>query len=84
MLAHKITDEFEQKLLSSIGSSEDVLFYWSMLSADADEDDAKTLLKMVIEHNLWFCICQLLDWTSLQENTPEIDRNVQDSSSPTD
>ena len=61
MLAHKITDELEQKFLSSIGSNEDVLFYWSMLSADAGEDDAKTLLKKVIEHNLWFCICQLLD-----------------------
>ena len=37
MPAHKIT----QKLLSSIALNEDVLFYWSMLPADADEEDAR-------------------------------------------
>ena len=41
MPAHKITDAFKQKLLSSIASNEDVLFYWSMLPADADEEDAR-------------------------------------------
>ena len=41
MPAHKITDAFKQKLLSSIASNEDVLFYWSMLSADADEEDTR-------------------------------------------
>ena len=54
MPAHKITDSFKQKLLSSIASNEDVLFYWSMLSADADEEDTQTLLKMMIE--LWVTI----------------------------
>ena len=42
------------ELLSSIASNEDVLFYWSRLSADADEEDAQTLLKMVVE--LWVTI----------------------------
>ena len=52
--AHKITDGFKQKLISSIASNEDVLFHWSVLTADAEEEDAQTLLKMVIE--LWVTI----------------------------
>ena len=43
-LAHKITDGFKEKLLSSILLR---MKMWSMLSADADEEDAQTLLKMV-------------------------------------
>ena len=46
--AHMITDGFKQKLLGSIGSNEDILSHWRSLSADADEEDAQTLLKMVI------------------------------------
>ena len=41
---HKTMDGFKQKLLNSIALNEDVLFYWSMLSADAGEEDAQTLL----------------------------------------
>ena len=91
--AHKITDGFKQKLLSSIASNEDVLFYWSMLSADADEEDAQTLLKMVIE--LWVTIRGFAfasSWIELYKQASKktiqrskaLRRNVQDSSSATD
>ena len=91
--AHKITDGFKQKLLSSIASNEDVLFYWSMLSADADEEDAQTLLKMVIE--LWVTIRGFAfasSWIELYKQASKktiqrskaLRRNVQDSSSTTD
>ena len=91
--AHKITDGFKQKLLSSIASNEDVLFYWSMLSADADEEDAQTLLKMIIE--LWTTIrgfAYVSSWIELYKQTSKktiqrskaLRRNLQDSSSATD
>ena len=48
-LAHKTTKVFKQKLLSIALLRMNVLFYWSMLSTDADEEDIQTLLKMVIE-----------------------------------
>ena len=92
MPAHKITDGFKQKLLSSIASNEDVLFYWSMLSADADEEDAQTLLKMMIE--LWVTIRGFAfasSWIELHKQASKktiqrskaLRRNVQDSSSAT-
>ena len=93
MPAHKITDGFKQKLISSIASNEDVLFYWSILSADADEEDAQTLLKMVIE--LWITICGFAfasSWIEMYKQASKktiqrskaLRRNLQDSSSATD
>ena len=92
MPTHKITDGFKQKLLSSIASNEDALFYWSMLSADADEEDAQTLLKMMIE--LWVTIRGFAfasSWIELHKQASKktiqrskaLRRNVQDSSSST-
>ena len=43
----------------SIASNEDVLFYWSMLSTDADEEDTQTLLKMVIKLQTTICALHL-------------------------
>ena len=79
--------------ISSIASNEDVLFYWSMLLADADEEDAQTILKMVIE--LWTKIRSFAfasSWIELYKQTSRktiqrlkaLRRNVQDSSSATD
>ena len=90
--AHKITNGFKQKLLSSIALNEDVLFYWSMLSADVEED-AQTLLKMITE--LWTTIrgfAYVSSWIELYKQASKktiqrskaLCRNLQDSSSATD
>ena len=91
--AHMITDGFKQKLLGSIGSNEDVLSLWRSLSADADEEDAQTLLKMVIE--LWVTIRGFAfasSWIELHKQATKktiqrskaLRRNVQTTSSATD
>lgn len=44
----------KEKATESISKDEDVLFYWSLVSVNWEEEDAKTLLCMIIEH--WITI----------------------------
>ncbi len=50
----QMTPGFKDKLTSNISLNKDVLFYWSMLSIELDQEEEKTLLTMII--NLWVTI----------------------------
>ena len=40
----------KEKAMEKIGSNDDVLFYWSMISVNWEVEEADVLLKMIIEH----------------------------------
>ncbi len=47
--ANKVGDGFKQKVLESIIKNEDVLFYWTLVATDWEEEEASVLLEMVAE-----------------------------------
>ena len=53
--AQSISEGNKSSLMEVIARNEDVLFFWSILSAEWEEEEEQTLLSMVIE--LWITIC---------------------------
>ena len=52
--APNITDGSKQTLVEHISCDEDVLFFWSILSAEWEEEEERTLFTMIIE--MWITI----------------------------
>ena len=46
---HKMTDGFKEKVLKSIIENEDVLFYWTIIATDWEEEEATVLLKLAAD-----------------------------------
>ncbi len=45
----------KQQLQKKISESEDVQFYWSIVSAEWEQDESQALLGLIIEH--WITVC---------------------------
>ena len=46
---HKVNDDFKKKVLKSIVENEDVLFHWTLVATDWEEEEATALLKLVAD-----------------------------------
>ena len=53
--AQSISEGIKSTLMEAIASDEDVLFFWTILSAEWEEEEEQALLSLVIE--LWITIC---------------------------
>ena len=49
-----LPDHFKEEVRSKILKNEDVLFYWSLISADWEDGESKALLMMIID--MWITI----------------------------
>jgi len=49
-------DNLKKKLLDSIAANENVLYYWSLLTEDVNDNDATKTFSMI--NNLWVTICK--------------------------
>ena len=50
----EMTKGYKETIISAIMDNDDVLFHWCMLTADTEDEDANTLLRMLVD--LWITI----------------------------